>query len=1410
MEVESFDALRVGLATSNDIRTWSHGEVKKPETINYRTLKPEKDGLFCEKIFGPTKDWECSCGKYKRVRYKGIVCERCGVEVTKSAVRRERMGHIELAAPVTHIWYFKGVPSRLGYLLNMAPKDLEKIIYFAAYRVMGVHHEDKALDAALIREDYVTRMRSLVDGRNEEFRAVAGAELDEMEALGLVPQLSNKFWEAPIWVDKAVAKSLEQLITAEEKNPDGFWGKKGSDDVDATGSAPDAATAKRIKQLQSEFKKKTDKIVREYARIERPANLQKEQLAWRLFLTTEKGDLIQNDVIFDHFDYTFSDYFDTSIGAEAVQRVLSEFDLDAEAASLREQIATTKGSKQTQAIKRLKVVQSFISSSTPPTSMVLDVLPVLPPEIRPMVQLDGGRFATSDLNDLYRRVINRNNRLKRFIDLGAVPKTILNNEKRMLQEAVDALFDNGRRGRAVTGTGNRALKSLSDLLKGKQGRFRQNLLGKRVDYSGRSVIVVGPQLKLHQCGLPKQMALELFKPFVMKRLVDLGLAQNIKAAKRMVERSRPQVWGVLEEVIRERPVLLNRAPTLHRLGIQAFEPLLVEGKAIQLHPLVCTAFNADFDGDQMAVHLPLSVEAQAEARILMLASNNILKPSDGRPVAVPTQDMIIGLYFLTGERSEAQRPEWYDADGKKTGTKGAYVGPTFGSIAEAQLALDHNKLHIQDKVNIRLNGKKQFTTLGRALFNETLPEGFDYVEERVGKKEIGRIVDRLVANFGRVEVAAALDNIKDAGFYWATRSGVSMSISDANFDPKGTFEKKRADLITAAEKDHTKIQEAFDLGMKSDLERRDELGALWFKKTSEIQTLLQESIPEDNAINMMVTSGARGNWLQIRSIVGMRGPVATSSGDFAPMPVKGNYLIGLTANEYFINATGARKGNADTAMKTAAAGYLTRRLVDVAQDVIVREPDCGTSKGLEKDLLDADQVELSVLHRTLLEDVTVAGKKIATAGTLIKQDLVQTLLDAKLETVMVRSVLTCEAEHGVCAACYGSSLATGDPVELGEAIGIIAAQSIGEPGTQLTMRTFHTGGAASSAKKQTILKSIGGQKVRVERLISYDITQGLNGVTDLLEARVGWRQAGKVAVMAFWPGTVDIVEVASSGQNKKFDVYVRPNGEKAEKEAEDMAQRYSFSRTTSKTFKKLSPYTPITSVTSIDDLVVEKGDVVTAGDYLVDGTPIPHEVLMVKGSREAAAEIIRGVQAIYGSQGVPLHDKHLEVIVRQMLGKVTVIDSGQTNMLPGEIIDRNSFIRLNRAAVEKGLKPASGRQEVMGMTRASLAAQSWLSAASFQETTRVLTQAALDRREDKLVGLTENVIIGKLIPAGTGMHRYRDITVEATEAAKNESYPNRMWNSTEGLVATEDEFSDTGLTFTSFDTYTGGEEEKTI
>ena len=1577
MDVETFSSLRIGLATSDDIRSWSSGEVKKPETINYRTLKPEKDGLFCEKIFGPTKDWECSCGKYKRVRFKDIVCERCGVQVTKSSVRRERMGHIELAAPVTHIWYFKGVPSRLGYLLNMAPKDLEKIIYFAAYRVMEIDQDGKDVDWALIKDDYTQRVKQTLESRFEEMMDVAKDDYDFLVDAGLALQTAVKLWEAPVWVDAQFEKSIEQMIKLEIDDPKGYLDKpftleagEGKDGV-----AREAAAQKIVNTKINDFRKKTEKIVREYARLERPNSLQKEHLAWRQFLVAEEGELIQNDVLFDYFDYYYGDYVITEIGALAVQQVLAKFDLAEAAESLKKEIADNKGSKQTQAIKRLKVVSSFLQSSTPTTSMVLDVLPVLPPEIRPMVQLDGGRFATSDLNDLYRRVINRNNRLKRFIDLGAVPKTILNNEKRMLQEAVDALFDNGRRGRPVTGTGNRPLKSLSDLLKGKQGRFRQNLLGKRVDYSGRSVIVVGPQLKMHQCGLPKLMALELFKPFVMKRLVDLGIAQNIKSAKRMVERSRSQVWDVLEEVIRERPVLLNRAPTLHRLGIQAFEPLLVEGKAIQLHPLVCAAFNADFDGDQMAVHLPLSVEAQAEARLLMLASNNILKPSDGKPVATPSQDMIIGLYYMTTIKEG-----------------GLGEGRVFGSLAEAQLAYDAHTLDVQSLVKIRLNGEIKETTLGRTLFAQTLPEGFVWKEEKVGKKQISQILTEMVELTERVEVAQALDRIKDAGFYWATRSGVSMAISDANFDSEGKFDKQRAKMILDGEKEHTKIQESFDLGGITDLERRDELGALWFKRTNEITELLLQEIPRENNIFMMVDSGARGNWIQIRSILGMRGPVATSSGDFAPMPVKGNYLVGLTANEYFINATGARKGNADTAMKTAAAGYLTRRLVDVAQDVIVRDADCETTRFLEKSLKDADgnwdeqSIDLSVMQRNLAEDVKVGSTIVAKRNDSINLQLVNALKAADVETVKVRSVFTCDALTGVCAACYGVSLATNQPVELGEAIGIIAAQSIGEPGTQLTMRTFHTGGAAAATIKRTILKSIGGQKVRVERLISYDITQGLTGVTDLLEARPGWRQ-GKVGVLAFWPGRIELkatgreftsfrgdvtireiaeveakdekstknkifanvvfavddkdgskvadaskagkaVVVAEGGtvtkvtaeyievevdrtvtprlepginlsdaklqevqaENKKakslmskvryeltafggnnskqrvfakegdvvvngqviadgllsypvadadalvklkkakveagtvlnandlvakfgivkeVDVFITPSDEGYE-EAEKIAQNYAFSRSTSKTFQKLSPKDKIATISAADiesELLVQPGDWVGQGEYVIDGTPNPHAVLSVLGPKWAQFEIIRGVQAIYGSQGVPLHDKHLEVIVRQMLGKVTVIESGETDMLPGEVIDRTRFQAKNRLAQQAGQKPASARQEVMGMTRASLAAQSWLSAASFQETTRVLTQAALDRREDKLEGLKENVIIGKLIPAGTGLKQYRDVDVQATEEAKAARYPNRIWDAPAATAEVEDEFAPANLFSANFDDWAEKKEE---
>ncbi len=1021
LDVTTFDELRIGLATADDIRRWSFGEVKKPETINYRTLKPEKDGLFGEQIFGPSRDWECACGKYKRVRFKGIVCERCGVEVTKSSVRRERMGHIELAAPVTHIWYFKGVPSRLGYLLDMAPKDLEKVIYFAAYMVISVDDDARHADMPQLENELRLELKTLGDQRDSRIATrlqTLETELAALEAEGAKADQKKKLKDAAEKEMGQVRKGFDEQIT----------------------------------------------------RLER---------VWEDFRGLKVGDLKPEDDVFQELQDRYSLYFEAHMGAESIQRRLAAFDLAAEAENLHLQISEGKGQRKIRAIKRLKVVNAFLSTGMSPAAMVLDVVPVIPPELRPMVQLDGGRFATSDLNDLYRRVINRNNRLRRLIDLGA-PEIIVNNEKRMLQEAVDALFDNGRRGRPVTGTGNRALKSLSDMLKGKQGRFRQNLLGKRVDYSGRSVIVVGPQLKLHQCGLPKQMALELFKPFVIKRLIDLGHSQNIKAAKRAVERTRPEVWDVLEEIIRERPVLLNRAPTLHRLGIQAFEPQLVEGKAIQLHPLVCAAFNADFDGDQMAVHLPLSVEAQAEARILMLASNNILKPSDGRPVTLPSQDMIIGLHHLTTVKKGA-----------------AGEGRAFGSVSEAILAKDEGTLDLQAVVRIRIPGLSFLegeapegyerhglveSSLGQAIFNETLPTGYPFVRDVADKNKLSQIVNKLAEEYP-AEVAATLDRIKDAGFYWATRSGVTVALSDIVTPPN------KAEIVGRYEKDAAKVQDDFDMGFIDDSARRKELIDIWTKATDEVQVAMRENFPADNNINRMVSSGARGNWMQIRNIAGMRGLVNNPKGEIIPRPIISSYREGLSVAEYFIATHGTRKGLADTALRTADSGYLTRRLVDVSQDVIIRENDCGTGKGLDIPIAapDADgtsmrddNVENSVYARSLASDVADdKGAVIASAGDDVGDVLIERLIDCGVESIKVRSVLTCDSAVGVCAICYGRSLATGLLVDIGEAVGIIAAQSIGEPGTQLTMRTFHTGGVASAD----------------------DITQGLPRVPELFEAR---------------------------------------------------------------------------------------------------------------------------------------------------------------------------------------------------------------------------------------------------------------------------------------------------------------------
>ncbi len=1281
LDVTTFDELRIGLATADDIRRWSHGEVKKPETINYRTLKPEKDGLFGEQIFGPSRDWECSCGKYKRVRFKGIVCERCGVEVTKSSVRRERMGHIELAAPVTHIWYFKGVPSRLGYLLDMAPKDLEKVIYFAAYMIISVDEDGRHAD---------------LPGLENELRL----EIKELESQR----------------DSKIAERLQRLETDLAA-------------LEAEGAKSDQK--RRIKDAaEKEMGQARKSFDDQIAHLER---------VWEDFRSLKVGDLKAEDAVFHELQDRFGIYFEGFMGAEAIQKRLEAFDLQAESDRLHLEIAEGKGQRKIRAIKRLRVVNSFLQTGNSPAAMVLEVVPVIPPELRPMVQLDGGRFATSDLNDLYRRVINRNNRLRRLLDLGA-PEIIVNNEKRMLQEAVDALFDNGRRGRPVTGTGNRALKSLSDMLKGKQGRFRQNLLGKRVDYSGRSVIVVGPQLKLHQCGLPKEMALELFKPFVIKRLIDLSHAQNIKSAKRMVERSRPQVWDVLEEIIRERPVLLNRAPTLHRLGIQAFEPQLVEGKAIQLHPLVCAAFNADFDGDQMAVHLPLSVEAQAEARILMLASNNILKPSDGRPVTLPTQDMIIGLHHLTTLKEGA-----------------AGEGRAFSSVAEAILALDQKTLDLNAKVRIRMSdvifaaGQEPEgyqpgsvvlleTTLGRALFNETLPADYPYVEAVADKSQLSAIVNDLAERYPKVEVAATLDRVKDAGFHWATRSGVTVALSDVLTPPN------KREIIAGYEKQAGKVQDQYEKGLTTDAERRQELIEIWNKATAEVAKAMEDNMPENNNINRMVTSGARGNWMQVRQIAGMRGLVSNPKGEIIPRPIISSYREGLSVAEYFIATHGARKGLADTALRTADSGYLTRRLVDVSQDVIIREDDCGTAKGLELLVATAGSdgvlvrdvnVENSLYARSLAEDaVDAKGTVVAKAGDDVGDVLIDTLIRAGITHAKVRSVLTCESAIGVCAACYGRSLATGKLVDIGEAVGIIAAQSIGEPGTQLTMRTFHTGGVASAD----------------------DITQGLPRVTELFEARTP-KGASPIAEAA---GRITIED---TDRSRKL-ILTPDNGD------EPIA------------------YPVLKRAT----LLIEDGQHVDLGQQLHVGAIDPKEVLRVRGVRAVQEHLVGGVQGVYRSQGVPIHDKHIEVIVRQMLRKVTVVDHGDTGLLPGELVDRLKYNELNRKVLAEAGKTASARQEVMGITKASLATESWLSAASFQETTRVLTQAAMEGKSDPLLGLKENVIIGKLIPAGTGLSKYRNVTVEATEEAKAERYPNRIFTD-------DSTFSESDLSFVDFDSF---------
>ena len=1167
VELNNFDSIQIGLASPEQILTWSHGEVRKPETINYRTLKPEKDGLFCERIFGPTKDWECHCGKYKRVRYKGMVCDKCGVEITRAKVRRERMGHITLAAPVSHIWYFKGIPSRMGLLLDMSPRSLERVLYFAAYVVLD-------------------------------------------------PGNTNLTYKQVI--------NDRELREAEEK----------------------------------------------YGR----------------------------------------DAFRVGMGAESVKELLKAVDLEATSEQLKKEVNDFSGQKRLRAIKRLEVVEAFRKSNNKPEWIILDVIPVIPPELRPMVQLDGGRFATSDLNDLYRRVINRNNRLKRLLELKA-PDIIVRNEKRMLQEAVDALIDNGRRGRPVTGPGNRALKSLSDLLRGKQGRFRQNLLGKRVDYSGRSVIVVGPELKMYQCGLPKEMALELFKPFVLKKLVQENHSHNVRQAKKLVERSDSRVWDVLEGIIKEHPVLLNRAPTLHRLGIQAFEPILVEGRALKIHPLVCTAYNADFDGDQMAVHIPLSVEAQAEARFLMLSVNNMLKPQDGKPVVSPTQDMVMGMYYLT-----IIQP----------GAKGE--GSVFADENEAVMAYQLGYVALQAKVKVRrtgeFNGKRISktidTTVGRIILNQSIPQDLGYVDRTdeehcldleieftVDKKQLSKIIERCFQRYDTTKTAAMLDEIKRLGFMYSTKGAITVSVSDM------TVPEEKPALLAKADEKVSQIQSLYNRGLLSNAEREKEVIAVWDRTTKEVTDALMNGLDEFNPIYMMATSGARGSTNQIRQLAGMRGLMADPSGKIIELPIRANFRDGLTVLEFFISSHGARKGLADTALRTADSGYLTRRLVDVSQDVIVREEDCFAEAGepirgiTVSDIKNGNEIIEPLVDRlvgrtsveTLVHPET--GEVLVESNQMITQDMANAIVEAGFEEVQVRSVLTCRAKHGVCSKCYGANLANGQPVNIGEAVGIIAAQSIGEPGTQLTMRTFHTGGVASAE----------------------DITQGLPRVEELFEAR----KPKGLAVITEISGKVSIQE-----NKKKREVTVTNDDGESETYLIPFGSR----------------------------MKVREGDILEAGQELTEGPVNPHDILKIKGIKGVQNYLAREVQAVYRLQGVEINDKHIEVIVRQMLRKVKIEQAGDTDLLPGEMVDVHRFESENERVIQEGGQTASAKYVLLGITKASLATDSFLSAASFQETTRVLTEAAIKGKTDPLLGLKENVIIGKLIPAGTGLKRYRDLEVK--------------------------------------------------
>jgi len=1456
-DINDFDSIRIGLASSKQIRDWSSGEVTKPETINYRTLKPERDGLFCERIFGPTKDWECYCGKYKRVRYKGIICERCGVEVTRQKVRRERMGHIDLAAPVSHIWFFKGVPSRIGYLLDIAPRELEKVLYFAASIVTAVDTEKRAADLADLEDKVAGESERVYLDRDEALAALderlarrrdffaTGKErnfdedddfwarglsnwaeesglptLEEARSLGagVLAQLAKTITsedprrvrelvrQAATRDDRRLTPREVESVAAAAVQIEAALAPLRAELAKATGSKKGAIT-KHLRRLQEELlagaelseedaalvtdvdrknlersrevgngllaailaavdpdadaaavrelaydlclvegTRKEDldavsqwalkvremvadiELRREDTREAAVDAVRRLEQTWLLFKELEPKMVVGDEQIFrelkDRFGspYGFGVYFRGGMGAEAVRDLLRDLDLEDESLTLRNVIKTSKGQKQQRAIKRLKVVEAFIKSGNKPEWMILEAVPVIPPELRPMVQLDGGRFATSDLNDLYRRVINRNNRLKRLLDLGA-PEIIVNNEKRMLQEAVDALFDNGRRGRAVTGPGNRPLKSLSDMLKGKQGRFRQNLLGKRVDYSGRSVIVAGPNLKLHQCGLPKLMALELFKPFIMSRLVERKAVQNIKAAKKMVESMIPEVWDVLEEVIAEHPVLLNRAPTLHRLGIQAFEPVLVEGKAIQVHPLVCQAFNADFDGDQMAVHLPLSAEAQAEARVLMLSANNILSPASGRPLATPSQDMVLGAYFLTYCEHDLAGKSADDVV-QGLGTKGL---KRYRSEGDVGLAIESGTIGYQDPIEYEWRGERLVTTPGRVIFNAEVDRALDrvtggefqdhpFLNKTLTKRELDSFISELVEHYGPNTIASALDVIKSVTFRFATRAGITISKNDIVIP-----EDKEA-ILARYEEEVAKVGREYDRGLMTEEERDERIIAVWTRATDEVADRMMDNLEETNPIFMMANSGARGSFNQIRQLAGMRGLMADPKGEIIARPIKANFMEGLTVLEYFISTHGARKGLADTALRTADSGYLTRRLVDVSQDVIVREDDCGTTDFIEIPLLIDDAPNKSVAGRVAAADIRKPLKDgkpgkttIVERGAEITMSALRNLVEefaehAETASIPVRSVLKCRSENGLCRMCYGTFLATGGMAEIGDAVGIIAAQSIGEPGTQLTMRTFHTGGVAGA-----------------------DITHGLPRVVEIFEAR----NPKGAATLADVAGKVELVDGERSITVRVTPTALGPDGELPE------PREYSFPRRTR--------------------LLVAHGQVVEAGDALNEGSLNPADLLLLKRATPTELYLVKEVQKVYKSQGVEIHDKHIELIVRQMLKKVRIDSAGDTALLPGQLVDKIVLERENvRVAAEKG-EAATFDPIILGITKASLATESFLSAASFQETTKVLTDAAIEGKVDHLNGLKENVIIGKLIPAATGLKQYRQIAIEPTE-----------------------------------------------